>query len=133
MKTNKKTFYTFKNIDGALKSQKAKETRRSILYIATENGAKKKASASRFNTAKKLYNFIIQLNILKENEFYWDENESRYNRAVERGIFKRLEARMDSILQEARPLAKKLNIKINSGTWWHLLDQRGRQIYTNAF
>lgn len=118
-----KKFYTWNNIDDGCLTQKQKYKNRAILRIATENGAKSKASEERFLIAKKLYNSIKKLNNWRDYELEADSYEKTQKYAV---LYER---KQDSIYNKIKPLAKKLNLKIYCGTWWHLTTQKNNIIY----
>ena len=124
-----KKIYTFKNIDLGIKTEAAKRRNRSILYLATEGGQKAKAGAKRFNLAKKLYNIIVDLNEAKELELYHDQfNTVAHEKAANRWSDYQIEQ-----APKAHAIAKKLNIKVYSGTWWHTMATNGRSISTDKF
>lgn len=124
-----KKFYTFNNIDEGIKTENSKKRNRSILYLATDGGLKNRAGIKRFKLAKKLYNIIIDMNEAKELELYHDQfNTIGHEKAANRWADYQLK-----LLPEAQELAKKLNIKIYSGTWWHTLKSNGQDLVTDKF
>lgn len=124
-----KKIYTFKNVDLGIKTDAAKKRNRSILYLATEGGKKAKAGQKKFIMAKKLYNMIVDMNEAKELELFHDQfNTVGHEKASNRWAEYQLK-----ILPEAEKIANKLKIKVYGSTWWHVMDNNGRDIYTDKF
>lgn len=123
------TYKTFKNIDEGIKTEKAKRRNRSILSLATEGGRKSKAGEKKFKLAKKLYNIIIDLNEAKDLELYHDQFDSEgHQKASNRWAEYQLRK-----APEAHKIAKLLNIKVYSSTWWHCMTKKGYDITTDKF
>lgn len=129
MKT-KQIIYTFNNIDNGVKTQKSKNRKRSILRLACDGFNANKCGTKKFKLATKLYNGIILLNYYKEKEFNWDSIDSDHARAkANRYCDLQLE-----LYPELEKIAKKLNLHIYSGTWWHVQNATTRKdIYTDQF
>lgn len=123
------TYKTFKNIDAGIKTEKAKRRNRSILSLATEGGRKSKAGEKKFKLAKKLYNIIIDLNEAKELELYHDQFDSAGHQATAN----RWANYQLKVCREAQKIAKLLNIKVYSSTWWHCMTKNGHDITTDQF
>lgn len=107
---------TYKNIDTYFytTTQNQKNKNRSILRIATRNGHNSKTSEKRFEVARKLYNTIKKLNKWKDIELEFDSYEWGQRKA---NYYCKLQL---ETMPKAEKLAKKLDLKLESSTWYYL-------------
>jgi len=129
MKT-KQIIYTFKNIDNGVKTQKSKDRKRSILRLACDGFNANKCGSKKFKLATKLYNGVIMLNYYKETELNYDSIDTE--KAQKRANYY-CDLQLE-LYPELEKIAKKLNLHIYSGTWWHVQTITTKHdIYTDQF
>ena len=118
------------NIDNGVKTQKSKDRKRSILRLACDGFNANKCGTKKYKLATKLYNGIILLNYYKEKEFHYDSIDSE--KAQKRANYY-IDLQLE-LYPELEKIAKKLNLHIYSGTWWHVQTVTNkRDIYTDQF